>query len=157
MSWNSPGASVWRCSKLPRKPKILRRAPRAYPEARSPMLAIADPNDRSQLGTLGPVHKLPAERSDGSDRLRQNHIEDRTRPCRKYLFRSQDTLSSPWLFLFFQRIRISQIHFSHLLVNGRDVVEVDAELAARMRCPFAVFEGDFVTGIVDGLAILERL
>ena len=43
------------------------------------------------------------------------------------------------------------------MVDGRDVVEIDAELASRMGCPFAILEGDFVTGVVDDLAVLEGL
>lgn len=41
------------------------------------------------------------------------------------------------------------------LVDGRDVVEVDAELASGTGRPSAVFEGDFVAGVVDGIAVLE--
>lgn len=122
---------------------------------RPPMIAIVDPNDQSQLGTLAPSHKLLVEKSDDSDRRRQNHIAGRTTLCRKYLFRSRDTLSLTWLFLFLRRIGISQIHFFYFLVDGRDVVEVDAELASGMGRPFAIFEGDFVAGVVDDLAVLE--
>ena len=43
----------------------------------------------------------------------------------------------------------------NLAINGGDVVEVDAELASGMGRPFAIFEGDFVAGVVDDLAVLE--
>lgn len=43
------------------------------------------------------------------------------------------------------------------MVDGSDVFEIDAELAARMGCPLAVLECDLDARIVDGLAVLESL
>ena len=52
---------------------------------------------------------------------------------------------------------IVYVDFAYFLVDGGDVVEVDAELTAGVRRPFAVFEGGLVSGIVDGFAVLEGL
>ena len=43
------------------------------------------------------------------------------------------------------------------MVDGRDVFEIDAELATRVGCPLAVLERDLDARVVDGLAVLEGL
>ena len=53
--------------------------------------------------------------------------------------------------------RSSQVYFAYFFVEGSEIFEIDAELAAWMRYPTTVLECDLDAWVVDGLAVLKGL